>query len=304
MSCIIDSTEAFFCNTDNHFSKLIKDSDGQDKLLKFTAEGLFPLAIEIANFAGADADTMKGLHTAHSGIKITRDVTATLNVFRSTIPIMVGQLKLVGGLFRGLWTGQAVELKERREQTVRGPDNPRVNGENADQYVQEFSWLPPLKHNQEAADRGEMLLQLGANFGGFVGAATYGVGFGVAKPASNLRKYFGLQYGQIGNQIADSFSYLMCANHVGGVIQTTFDIAYQFRAYNRAVRDGDADLDLIDKDFDKALTDDVISISEKTLELVSDACIFLKNTVPAWLRIPLGLGINGLALWRVWRKTA
>jgi len=302
--CCLQSTRSFFCSTDNHLAKFIRSSEGQDKLAKFMVEGVFPVVTEVARLSGASESTMQNIETGRSAVKLTRDVTGTLNIFRGVIPGMVMRGKQVGGLVQGLWTGEDVQLRPPKSGSVRNPNTVTVNGVALPGSARQLAWTTRPKHNEVAVGRTEKLLKLGENAGGMVGALTYTAGFGVARPAANVRKYFGVEYGDVGNRIADSFPYIMCANHVGVVFQQSFELAYQFKAYERAMTDPTNNPQDVDKAFSSKVVDSVMVMIEKVLELVNDTMLFMRVAAPTWLKIPLGLGISGIGLVRVWRKTA
>ncbi|MCC5832116.1 MAG: hypothetical protein JJU12_03635 [Chlamydiales bacterium] len=315
MACCIESTQAFFCS-DNHLAKFLKQAEGQDKFLKFLSDGVFPTIEEIARLSGASSETMNGIGKAHSMTKLTRDMTGMLNIFRGVIPGMVNGCKQIGALISGVVADEKVDLKFAKKVKTYDPtsmkaiwyedgnkkeNNIRLPGITPKHYTLEMTGA--LQHNEIADDRTEMLLKLGATAGSMIGAATYTAGFGIARPAANVRKYFHVDYGDTGNSLANAFPYIMFGNHVGGIMENSFELAFQFKAYERAMRDLDNDPDKVHSDFLTAVTNATLSLIEKFLEILNDMQLFIGVAAPAWFKIPLGLGVTGLGLVRVWRKT-
>jgi hypothetical protein len=307
MGCCIESTRAFFCDANNHSVRFFKDHDGQDKTLKFLADGVFPAISEFARLGGASDRTMKDIGVAHDAVKLTRDVTGMFNIFRGVIPGMVEGCKLIGALIGGIVTGNDVQFRKPKQGSVNHLASVSIisiNRTRVEGPLESVRWTERPKHNEVAVGRTEMLLKLGESAGGMIGAATFAAGFGIARPAANVRKYFDVEFGDTANRLADSFPYIMVGNHIGGVVQNSFELGYQFKAYERAMADLDNDPEQVEKDFIKKVTDATMGLIEKCLELINDVFLFINVAAPAWIKIPLGLGISGLGVVRVWRKTA
>lgn len=317
MGFCVQSTKSFFTSSNNQFAKFVRSAEGQDKLAKLAAEGVFPLMTEVARLSGASDRTMANLETGQNTMKLARDVFGTLNIFRGIIPGMVERGKQMGDLVHGLRTGETVQLKNPKVQKVEdavsatavwgsGQEKVRRNIPiNRLDFPRHYTLevCAPSKHNDVAVGRTEMLLKLGENAGGMIGGATFIAGFGVARPAANARKYLDLEFGDTGHKIANSFPYIMFGNHIGGVIQNSCELAYQLKAYERGLADEQYDPEDVKKDFISAVVDTLLSLFEKILELVMDVFLFVDVAAPVWLKIPVGLGTSTLGLVRVWRKT-
>ncbi len=331
-------------NPKNRAALVLQSAEGQDKFLKLCAEGLIPLASEIASASGASDEAMGTIGKVHDAVKLTRDVTGFLNVFRGVIPGLYVGAKTIGSMGAGIYRGDENERiyfdkpvqgssreitsidqltlgagdrvtwvhgKDTVTKITATVDRPReasvtyqdgVSVSIPVEHIECSLSSPSVSHNSYAQGRKEKWLKLGALSFNWIGSAAFATAFGISRPVANVRKHFGAQLSPAGNKVADAFPYIMCVNHVACVAGESFEIAYQFQAYDRACRDGEWSKK-VDEDFEKALTISTMKLAMKSLEIVKDSLGFLRLTGPAWLRLPLGLGISGLGFIVVCIKT-
>ncbi|MCH9627612.1 MAG: hypothetical protein S4CHLAM2_12530 [Chlamydiales bacterium] len=322
----------------NRAARVFSSANGQDKFLKLCSEGIIPIVSEVAFASGASDETMDTIGKVHSAVRLTRDVTGFLNVFRGVIPGLYVGGKTICTMVQGIYRGDGrVYFDKPGKGSVDYPNGPDVGGVTTYQ-IKSIAWTeqsntrhridwpsnvklvdsddasisvtpnyvewtsPAFPHNGYAQGRKEQFLKLGALSFKWLGSAAFAIGFGVSRPVANVRKHFGAKLSPAGNQVADAFPYIICANHVAVVAGESFEIAYQFEAYERTCNAGQWSRK-VEKDFKSALTVSVVDLITKSLELIKDSLGFLRLTGPAWLRLPLGLSISGLSFITVCIKT-
>ena len=100
-------------------------------------------------------------------------------------------------------------------------------------------------------------------------------------------------------KLGASFQTVMFVNHIGGFVGGLCGLGYQFVAFNRALAEG---LNPNYKHYQSTMISEATGTLEKTFELMSDAIYFSGHAAPAWLRIPVGLGIGITGVYKEWRK--
>ncbi len=305
-ACIGEAVGALFCKPDSRSSRLLDKPEGLDKIFKFI-QSLLPVVAEGGRYFEASEGALSHIKTMHIGVGVARDVTGTLKSIQ-LIPKVVARSKLICPLVKTIHNGEDFYFGKPLTTETKKPKSIRFYDGNGDEGYIEYPFRSvevtrTRKHNEVALTTSEKLLVLGETAGGLLSGSATIFGFGTARQAANIRKYFGVQYGPELNGLADFFPYAMSVAHVGSFFENSFKLAYLLKAYNRDQADLLSDATQMKKEFCEKFYSTVMKLVEQILELVGDGFLYSGVPVPLELKLPLGLAISTIGLVRVWHDT-
>lgn len=256
-----------------------------DKIFK-AADPLLDTVGEIAKARGASEDTLKSIESGRTWFKTTRDCTALVNIFQGVKDRLIGQSQLIYKMGMSLYEGK--ESCEVR--TNKHPLQTKIH-DNTIQIVTEVTV-------ETAEGRWEMVMVLISQIGKWIGSVTFIIGFGVCRPIANVEKHIYKPSKQsiapVAHDIGAAFPTVMMVNHMAGVIGTGADMVYQYWAYDR-----DA---IVVSSFNDRMIKNCAEMTEKILELLLDIFHHIGHQAPAGLRLPAGLIIGGIGIWKEWKE--
>ncbi len=276
MPCNIGSTDRFFAPTmsfctdpKNHFSKFMSTHKGQDLVLSTCSDIIFPLSIKIAGAANAPESTIRGLDSAIDMVKTTRDVTGLFGLFRGIIAKTFRSLDDLFTLIRNLKKNDDVELNS----------------------------------GQILYGKTEKLLKLGSITCDVGHKFAYITATGISRPLSHGKKYFGFDYGKVGNGVMNAYPYLIFSHHMLSVGHHSFELGYQIKAYQHAAQEGRLGEDRTEK-YKKALRSNILGLIEQSLAVCQDGLKFSRLPASVWAILPIRVVMTGIGIFKAWGDAA
>lgn len=278
---------SFFTNSKNQSARFISSTKGVDRILK-AADPVFDLSLVIAQGAGASEATLGDIAKGRSAVKTTRDVMGLFNIFQGRIP--------------DLYTHTLVSLELYRDLSneVNSPKPTQLLSESA--IIARKKDNRPIKYHETAETFSERVIALISNIFRGGGSLTMIAAFGVCRPIANFEKYI-RQVDPSVSRIGKAFPSVMMANHACGGIGHTAEIIFQQLAFERAM---DREVDgsrqgKIREEHDKMIVNNTLAVTQNALEFTNDIANIFGPAAPVWFRIPLGLSIGAVGIWRTWR---
>lgn len=211
----------------------------------------------------------EGLHKFGECIKIARNVFALWNIF----------IGVIAGLYWGLKNMYRIVTNE----------------ETATYNVL-------MKETRKHTGIVQRILAFIAEFGYFIGALTYTIGFGLCSPIKLVNSCWKDKINANAKAIGESFGMVMIANHIFVAIANICDLIRERIVLSKFVGTADDQSKEINKYYGNTIPRIGLNLTEKLCEVGVDVVTTMKVAAPAGVKLILSLIGGSVGFYRVWRE--
>lgn len=282
-SSVFKTAESFVTNPGNRCARMVQSWKFRDTVAKTFAEGVAPLAVEIAAISGASQNVVEGFEKAADIAKDGRMFMALVNIFDGAIGSIGANIIAIVRLVKSI-LGFGEDSSD---------DSIQIGRANS--------------HNDWAVGPLEKTLVLGSHVGDLIGAGTYVAGFGVCRPVMFAKKCFG-DLGQTANDIGKAFPTIMTVNHgatlFGSTCKGAFLLVARARASGAIQPQANVRQQEIRNEFLRKVKEVIATWLSSLVEFFQDMMRISGNALPLEAKIACTAVVSACGFYKLWARTA